>query len=233
MYKMCTLLQAIGINIYYLANCTDSDKFLQRFKYVGLNTKVSSQPGEQTQQEGWNGDICSNGVARPKEQVNVFQQFFKIDIIPPETFAAHNGPQNVDNRDDENNLEIDYVMRVGLGLNLDFVNQISNFSHRLTFYGCFSEAHVPQLANGESTLFTPKFPVSENHTWKDFMALSYCKCRFILSDSLLYGNKPNFSPNVRARITEFEGLPFKSSLFNASITASGPTTEMKGWFGPT
>ena len=77
MYKMCTLLQAIGINIYYLANCTDSDKFLQRFKYVGLNTKVSSQPGEQTQQEGWNGDICSNGVARPKEQVNVFQQFLK------------------------------------------------------------------------------------------------------------------------------------------------------------
>ena len=116
------LLQSIGIEIYYLANCTDSDKFLQRFKYVGLNPKVSSQPGEQTQQECRNWDVGSNGVAHPKEQINVFQQSFEIDIISPETLAAHNGPQNVDNRDDKNNLEIDYVIRVGLGLNLDFVN---------------------------------------------------------------------------------------------------------------
>ena len=41
-------------------------------------------------------------------------------------------------------------------------------------------------------------------------------------------NLPSFSPNVRAIMTELEGLPFKSSLCKASLTACGPTTEMKG-----
>jgi hypothetical protein len=66
---------------------------------------------------------------------------------PFESLTAHNGPQNaVDDRNDEDSLEIDNAIVDGLSLFYYFVDQISDVVHHLILDGHFAEIHFSHAA---------------------------------------------------------------------------------------
>jgi hypothetical protein len=130
-----------------------------------LHSEIASQAGEKTKQENRNGEISADGIAHSEEEIDVFEQPFESGVVALESLTAHNGPQNVDDRDDEDSLEIDDAIVVGLSLLPYFVDQISDFVHHLILDGRFAKAHFSQLAHSESPLLSPKFSIGENHAY--------------------------------------------------------------------
>ena len=177
--------------------------------------------------------ICPRMGLPIRKKKSMFSNSFESGIISPETLASHDCPQNVDKRNDKNTFEIDYVIS-GWDLVLFLISSIKFLISSAFFSILWMFFPNPMPHNWrmcESSLLAPKFRISKKPHLEIFPSIIRPSSGMhVLYKKGLNIDKSNynFSPNVRGRITELEGLPFKASLCNVYFKACGPTTKMKG-----